>query len=182
MIEGRNVHLRTVKEADLPELYGYLDSVRLKGEYLPGGLLSEQRFRTQFYETGFWEEERGTLLIEGKEQRLLGAVWFEPAGAIEGCELRFLIFQVKERGKGLMSEALSLLCPYLFAMKRIERLQIAIPDYSKAALRVSQKCGFQFEGIARSAIFHRGKYQDLCIYSLLRSECTKGIEKIYRGN
>ncbi len=191
MIQGKNVHLRTVKEEDLAEIYVYFDSIRLKGGRLPGGLLSgglssEQRFRARFHETGFWENERGIALIEKKEQGLqrglVGAVWFEPAGLLEGRELRFLIFHKEARGKGIMTEALSLFCLYLFAMMKIERLQILIPDYSETALRVAQKCGFQFEGIARSAFFHRGKYLDLCIYSLLRSECSKDIENIYNDN
>ncbi len=182
MLEGKNVHLRTVKEADLSELYNYFDSIRLKGEYLPGGLLSEYQLRREFFETGFWEEEKGMALIEQKKGRVLGAVWFDKMKIFDGYELHFYIFPKEERGKGFMTEALALFCPYLFATKKIERLQISVPDYSKSALRVAQKSGFQFEGIARSAFFHRGNYLDLCVYSLLRAECAKGIEKIYTDN
>lgn len=177
MLEGRNVHLRTVKEADLGELYAFLDSIRLKGGYLSSDLLSEHLFRLNFYESGFWSEEKGTLLIT-LEGRLIGALWFDLQTFLDCLDLHFYIFEPNDRRQGYMQEALSLFALYLFATKKIERLQISIPDYSKGALRVAQKCGFQFEGIARSAFFHRGAYLDLCIYSLLRSEC-KGIEKIY---
>lgn len=177
MLEGQAIHLRTVKEGDLGELYAYLDSIRLKGEYLVSDLLSEHQFRLSFYETGFWSEEKGTLLLT-QEGRLVGAIWYEKQTFFDCLDLHFYVFRKEDRGKGVMKEALTLFCAYLFATKKVERLQISIPDYSKAALRVAQKCGFQFEGIARSAFFHRGAYLDLCIYSLLRSEC-KGIEKIY---
>lgn len=177
MLEGQNVHLRTVKESDLVEVYAFLDSIRLKGEYLASDLLSEHQFRLAFYETGFWSEEKGTLLLT-KGDRLVGAIWFEKQTHFDCLDLHFYIFRPEDRRKGLMKEALVLFATYLFATKKIERLQISIPDYSKAALRVAQKCGFQFEGIARSAFFHRGAYLDLCIYSLLRAEC-KEIEKIY---
>lgn len=177
MLEGKNIHLRTVKEGDLGELYSYLDSIRMKGEYLSSELLSEHQFRLQFYETGFWSEERGMLVIV-QEGLLIGALWYERPSFFDCLDLHFYIFHAERRGKGVMKEALSLFSSYLFATKKIERLQISIPDYSKAALRLAQKCGFQFEGIARSALFHRGVYLDLCIYSLLRSEC-KGIENIY---
>ncbi len=177
MLNGQNVLLRTVKEGDLELLYTYFNSVQLKGEYLSSEILSEHQFRLQFFETGFWEQEKGTLLLM-KEERLIGALWFEKQTSFDCLDIHFYIFQPQDRGKGYMKEALALFCAYLFAIKKIERLQISIPDYSKAALRVAQKCGFQFEGIARSAFFHRGQYLDLCIYSLLRSEC-KNIEKIY---
>lgn len=169
MLEGKNLHLRTVKERDLPELYNYLDSIQMKGEYLSSELLSEYQFRLQFFETGFWSEEKGTILIV-HDLRIVGAIWFERQAFFECLDLRFYIFRSQDRGKELMKEALSLFSSYLFDTRKIERLQISIPDYSKAALRVAQKCGFHFEGIARSALFLRGAYLDLCIYSLLRSE------------
>ncbi len=177
MLEGKNIHLRTVKEVDLTELYAYLDSIRMKGEYLSSELLSEHAFRLQFYETGFWSEEKGTLVIV-QENRLVGALWFERQIFFDCLDLHFYIFRSEDRGKGIMSESLPLFCAYLFATKKIERLQISIPDYSKGALKLAQLCGFHFEGIARSALFHRGMYLDLCIYSQLRGEC-KGIEKIF---
>jgi ribosomal-protein-alanine N-acetyltransferase len=169
MLKGKNLYLRTVKEKDLPELYNYLDSTQMKGEYLSSELLSEHQFRLQFFETGFWSEDKGTILLV-QDLRIVGAIWFERQAFFDCLNLHFYIFRSEDRGKGLMGEALSLFSFYLFDTRKIERLQISIPDYSKAALRVAQKCGFRFEGIARSALFLRGSYVDLCIYSLLRSE------------
>ncbi len=190
MLKGKNIYLRTVAEADLPELYLYLNSIWMKGEHLSCQLLSEHQFRLEFYETGFWSEAKGTLLIL-KDGLLLGAVWFERQTFFDCLDLHFYIFKEEDRGRGLMKEALAIFCWYLFATKKTERLQISVPSYSKSALRVAQKCGFQFEGIARSALFSRGVYCDLCLYSLLRAESgplfiqesvfgrDKSIEKIY---
>lgn len=169
MIEGKNIQLRTVKEKDLPDLYFFLDSIRLKGEYLPGIVLSEHQLKNDFFQTGFWEETKGTILICVKE-RLYGAIWFEKQPLLDCLDLHFYIFRPEDRGKGVMSEALPLFCSYLFDTKKIHRLQISIPDYSKAALRIAQKSRFQFEGIARGSFFQKGQYLDLCIYSLLRSD------------
>jgi ribosomal-protein-alanine N-acetyltransferase len=175
MIEGSDFQLRTVRESDLTELFVFFDSIRLKGDYLPSTLLSESQFRRAFLETGFWEEDRGMILLSNG--KLLGAIWYERQKSFDCLELYYYIFQREDRKKGIMSEALPLFCSYLFATKKLQRLQIAVPDYSKAALRVAQKSGFQFEGIARKAFFHRGDYLDLCLYSLLRSEAK--VEKIY---
>lgn len=169
MIEGKNINLRTVQEKDISELYFFLDSVRLKGDFLPNALLSEHQFKNSFLQTGFWGGNKGTVLITLKE-RLVGAIWFERQDFFDCLNLQFYVFRPVDRGKGLMSEALPLFCKYLFETQKIYRLQIAIPDYSKAALRIAQKSGFQFEGIARGAFFHRGHYIDLCLYSLLRSD------------
>ncbi len=175
MLKGSSVLLQTVREADLPELYTHFTSLEQRGPYLPGEVVSEPQFKMEFYEHGFWNEERGILLLHA-EDRLCGAIWYEKVEG--GLSLFFYMFRKEDRGKGWMKEAIDLFTAYLFSAKKIERIQIAVPDYCKAALHLAQKCGFQFEGIARSALFHRGRYLDLCIYSLLRGEC-KGIEKIY---
>lgn len=169
MIEGENVQLRTVKEKDLEELYFFFDSIRLKGEYLPQELLSEQKFKNKFYETGFWEEAEGHLVVVSKE-KIAGAVWYKKRAGFESLGLYFYMFRAEDRGKGLMTEALSLFTRYLFETRKVERLEILIPNYSKAALRIAEKGRFHFEGILRSALFHRGKYIDLCLYSLIRSD------------
>lgn len=177
MLEGKNVHLRTVKEGDLSKLYSFFDSIRFKGEFLSSDLLSEHMFRLQYFEAGFWSEEKGLLVVE-EGSLLVGAIWFEKQIFFDCLDLHFYVFRPEDRGRGIMREALPLFCAYLFATKKIERLQVSVPDYSKSALKVVQNSGFRFEGIARSALFRKGRYLDLCIYSQLRSEC-KGIEKIY---
>ncbi len=167
MLEGKNIILRTVKEEDLKELYSHFDSIIMRGRFMSSDLISEHQFRLEFYETGFWSDAKGLLVIV-YENRLIGAVWYEKQSLFDSLDLHFYIFRKEDRGHGLMSESLSLFSTYLFATKRQMRQQILVPDYSKAAIRVAQKCGFQFEGIARSAFFSRGEYLDLCIYSKLR--------------
>jgi RimJ/RimL family protein N-acetyltransferase len=169
MIEGKLVTLRTVKEKDLPDLYIYLDSMRLRGDYLPGPLLSEAKFKTQFLETGFWAEQEGLVIVQIKE-RVVGALWYIAHPSLEALDLYFYMFRPEDRGKKWMSEAFPLFCNYLFYTKKVYRLQSLIPDYSKAAIRIVQKGQFQFEGIIRKAFFHRGQYLDLCLYGLIRDD------------
>jgi hypothetical protein len=43
----------------------------------------------------------------------------------------------------------------------------SLPDSRECA---TTKCGFQFEGVLRQALFHGGQYKDLQLYSIVRSE------------
>lgn len=179
MIEGRQIHLRTVKEKDLGELFDGFSSLRSRGEYLSLHLPSEPLFRKEFLETGFWQEQKGMLVVCFQD-RIVGSVWFEKMEKLEGLSLYFYVLKKEDRGRGYMSEGLSLFTSYLFSSYQIERLQICIPDYSKAALQIVKKNGFQFEGILRRALFQRGDHVDICLYSLLRSD-VKPIAKISLG-
>jgi RimJ/RimL family protein N-acetyltransferase len=53
----------------------------------------------------------------------------------------------------------------------VDRIQAMIFPDNVGSRRVLEKCGFTFEGTLRKAVFHHGQYQDLSLYSILRSEC-----------
>jgi len=176
MINGKDITLRPLQEQDLSVFFSLLGSLPLISEFIFKDLISEFKFKKEFEKTGFWEDEKGIIAIL-KDDKIVGAIFFEPCYPMEALELRFCIFDEKDRGQGYMQQGLKLFSAYLFATKKIQRLQLFIPDYHKASIAVSKKCGFIFEGIARRALFFKGKYIDLCMYSQLRDEC-KNIAKL----
>ena len=171
MLDGKGFVLRSVRASDVEELFDLLRAQDLLKSAIRG-ILPEHKFQQKFEETGFWEEEEGAILIM-KKKKIAGFIEYMRALPFDGLNLSICVFKEEDRGQGLMSSALSLFSLHLFETKKIQRLQIFIPDYNKAAIRVVQKCRFQFEGIAREAAFHRGAYRDLCLYSLLRREVEK---------
>jgi RimJ/RimL family protein N-acetyltransferase len=171
MIRGKHIILRTVRETDLDGLYTALNDLASRGEYFPLHLISEATFKRDFHAHGFWSNDTGRLLICDAEDRLLGSIWyFQAVPYYDGLEIGYHLFDVGKRNAGVMTEALSLLAQYLFASRKINRLQLAIMPSNLASKRVAEKCGFRFEGIARGAIFHRGANHDLEIYALLRAD------------
>lgn len=170
MIKGKEFTLRSIRERDLAQLFSYFDPIVQKGQLFFPDLLTEHRFRLQFFETGFWSEKRGVLVMEAQGD-LFGAIWFEKQKLFDGLNLFFHIF---DREKAFLAkEALVLFSSYLFEMRKEDRHQIFIPGYQKGMMRLVQRCGFRFEGIARESLFEGGRYWDQCIYSLLRKD--KGI-------
>ena len=171
MIRGKHITLRTVRETDLDALYIALSDLASRGDYFPLSLMSETAFKREFHAHGFWANDAGRLLICDVEDRVLGSIWYYQAVPYyDGLEIAYQLFDVGRRNTGIMTEALSLLAQYLFAARKINRLQLAIMRPNTASKRVAEKCGFTFEGVARGAIFHHGANHDLDIYSLLRAE------------
>ncbi len=171
MIRGKNITLRTVRETDLATLYTALSDLASRGNYFPLHLVSETAFKREFHEHGFWSNDSGRLLICDADDRLLGSIWyFQAVPYYDGLEIGYHLFDIGRRNTGVMTEALSLLTNYLFATRKLNRLQLAIMRPNVASKRVAEKCGFTFESVARGAIFHRGANHDLEIYSLLRDD------------
>ena len=172
MLVGKKVVLRTLREADLDRLYDLAADVREMGDYWPLGLPSEMRWKKRLSETGWWEEDHGGLLITDHQDNILGQIlFFKPIIYGNTYELGYRIYRSENWGKGYMSEAVSLITAFLFATKPVDRIQATTIAGGEGSQAVLKKCGFQFEGVMRKAVFHQGKNQDLHLFSLLREDC-----------
>lgn len=172
MIRGRRCILRTVREADLPALYGYLSDTSLQGEYLSLPLRSEPSFRKEFAETGFLGDKRGRFLVTDLDDRMQGVVAYFDVNYLDGFEIGYHLFDAAARNTGRMSEALPMAIGYLFAHHKINRLQAVIAPDNEPSRRLALKCGFRFEGTLRGNVFHHGANHDSLLYALLRADAT----------
>ena len=172
MIEGRQVNLRTMVEADMDKIFTLLSNVREKGDYWPLTLPSDSLHRKMFAETGFWNDTYSRMLITDKAGIILGEIcFFKNAPYRADLEIGYHIYRQADRGRGIASEALRLFSAYLFELLPIPRLQITCIKDNTGSRRVAEKCCYTYEGCLRQATFNRGKYHDLELFSLLREEC-----------
>lgn len=74
------------------------------------------------------------------------------------------------RHKGYGEEAMRLILEYCFINLHTERVTLDHFTGNEFAAKLYLKLGFQYEGIARNSTKKNGKYHDLHIMSLLRSE------------
>ena len=169
MIRGEKVTLRTVRESDLDTLVDLICDLENRGDYVPLDLPSQVAVRKRFQEDGFLGSANNTLLVCVAD-RIVGTVSFMPAGIHDGLELGYAIFDEADRNQGYATDALSALARYLFATQKINRLQVSIMTGNDASKRVAEKCGFRHEGTMRGCMYHRGAYQDMELYALLRAD------------
>jgi [ribosomal protein S5]-alanine N-acetyltransferase len=171
MLRGDRVRLRPVQERDLDTLYSRMNDHEHRGFFFPLDVYSESKFRSDFEKDGFWSTDEGMLLIIDANDEIVGEIEFFPiTHYLVGYELSYLIFGREHSGKGYATEAVDLLTEYLFGRRRINRVQLNIHPDNEASRRVAAKAGYVLEGMMRGSWFHRGEYQDLEIWSILRDE------------
>jgi [ribosomal protein S5]-alanine N-acetyltransferase len=101
MLRGKSIQLRTVREADLKELYCRHVDISNRGDFFPQGFLSESNFRRRFQENGFWDKEEGMLLIVDGSGKILGHIeFFKTVNYLDEVELSYQIYEQAERGMG----------------------------------------------------------------------------------
>jgi len=171
MLKGKTITLRPVMEADLDKLYAIHIDIQNRGDYYPRGIMSQPAFHKHFQETGFWERDEGTLLFLNDAGEILGHVeFFKTVNYLDEYELAYQVYDVNQRGKGVMSEAVNLMVRYLFETKRINRLRLVIHPDNAASRRLAEKCGFRHEGTARGAWYNKGRHHDVEIYAILHDD------------
>jgi [ribosomal protein S5]-alanine N-acetyltransferase len=171
MLRGRRIRLRQIREVDLDRLYDAHADIANRGAYYPRGVMSEPAFRKEFADGGFWEREKGTLLIVDGDDEVAGHIeFFKPVSYWDAYELSYQLYDQRFAGRGFTSEAVQLLVDYLFANKKTHRIHLVIVPENAASRRIAEKCGFVLEGTARGAFFNGGRNQDVLIYSLLRTD------------
>ncbi|MEP7359831.1 MAG: GNAT family protein [Anaerolineales bacterium] len=171
MLNGKSITLRPVRDTDVDLLYAFHIDIDNRGDYFPHGVLSQPAFRKQFEETGFWTKDDGMLLIASPEAELLGHIeFFKTVNYLDEYELSYQIYTLQHRGQGLATEAINLLVRYLFETKQVNRIRLVIHPDNRASRRLAEKCGFQHEGTARGAWYHRGRHQDVEIYAILHED------------
>ena len=72
--------------------------------------------------------------------------------------------------KGIVTEAVRLICDYAFENLTINRIFSEVFEYNPASMKVLEKTGFKKEGVARKAILKNEQLWDNHLYSLLKDD------------
>ena len=174
MIKGKTISLRPVEERDLGEFHSKLIDMESRGPWYPLPRTSLTKLRGAFNEAGFWTPDEGIFLIVDGADRLLGNVdWNKLNGDVPDVELGYRVFDQANFGRGIATEAVALLTNWLFDSHLMNRLRLTIHVDNIGSRRVAEKCGFTKEGMSREAWYHRGRWQDIDVYTLTRTESNE---------
>ena len=72
--------------------------------------------------------------------------------------------------KGIMTEALKAVIDYGFGRMNLNRIEAQHEVTNPASGAVMRKCGMQMEGTLRQRLYNKGRYVDVALYAILRSD------------
>jgi RimJ/RimL family protein N-acetyltransferase len=111
------------------------------------------------------------LVITTHADEIIGHIeFFQTVAYLDELELSYHIYAPEHRGQGVATEAVKLLTGYLFHRMKHNRIRLIIHPDNLASRRVAEKCGYQYEGIARGAWFNKGQSQDVAVYARVRAD------------
>lgn len=128
------------------------------------------RFILKQYRDGTPSSYGIVLNATGRLVGTIGFMWYnqENNAAEVGYSLARSLWN-----NGLMTEALSAVIDMGFTELNLHRIEAQHESVNPASGRVMEKCGMRHEGRLRGRIFNKGKFVDVELYAILRSDWAK---------
>jgi [ribosomal protein S5]-alanine N-acetyltransferase len=110
-------------------------------------------------------------VLEKDSEDLVGVVGHYVAHPVlEYIDVWYLLAKPNLRGRGIGREAVGLLVDHLFRTRSVERVGATCDVENVPSYRLVEGLGFRLEGTLRSALFHHGRWHDVRLYGVTRSE------------
>ncbi len=176
IIYGKRVRLRAVEREDVNKFHEWVNDpevTRGLALYLPMSFSDEESWFNSLAKRDQREKPLAIETRKGKIWKLIGNCGvFDLDPVNSSAELGILIGEKLEWNKGYGSEVMSLLVKHCFETLNLNRAFLRVYTENIRAVRSYEKAGFVLEGRLREAVYKFGKYDDVLIMSVLRSEWT----------
>jgi RimJ/RimL family protein N-acetyltransferase len=171
---GNQIMLREYRSEDLEPMRRWVNDVNivchLSDIFLyPHPLQASEQFLDEMLEGK--SDSRGFVIADPLTEEYLGQVnldridWKNRVGSIG-----IVIGSPENLGKGYGTEAMKLLVRFAFLELNLNRLELEVYDFNERACRSYQSCGFREEGRLRERQYKNGRYVDVILMGLLRSD------------
>ena len=174
MIQGKRTRLRAMERADLPRFVAWLNDPEVTAGLLLYPTLSMDQ-EEQWYQRNLERpREEQPFIIEV----CVGENWL-PIGDVglhnlnwkdRQAEVGIVIGEKAYWGQGYGSDAMRLILRHAFNNLNLHRVVLQVFADNPRAVRSYEKVGFTHEGRLREDVFKNGRYIDVLIMSILRSE------------
>jgi RimJ/RimL family protein N-acetyltransferase len=174
VIHSERVRLRAAERADVEKFCVWINDpevTRYLALYLPMSRADEDNW---FESMTRRDQREKTLVIEvrdGNGWKMIGNCGvfdIDPVNSL--AEIGIMLGEKDEWNKGYGTETMVLLLRHCFDTLNLNRVYLRVYAENLRAKRSYDKAGFVEEGRQREAVYKYGKYDDVIMMSVLRSE------------
>ena len=101
------------------------------------------------------------VVADKETKRMIGTCGFASIDCANNCAELGYVLNPAYRGRGLILEAAQRVLQFGFCVLGLNRIEARYMVENTASLRVMEKLGMQFEGVAREGMLIKGLYRDI---------------------
>lgn len=174
MIYGERVRLRAPERSDLSQFVEWFNDPEVREGILMILPLSLAREEKWFDDMIKKPEEEQVLVIEIELEEkwiIIGTCgFFGFDWRCRSAEVGIVIGEKTYWNQGYGTETMRMMLKHGFDSLNLNRIALDVYDSNRRAIRAYEKAGFIREGIKRQGMFKDGRYIDIIMMSVLRSE------------
>ena len=182
MVYGERLRLRRTERDDIKKYHEWVNDPEVTeylSLFLPMSMEDEERWYENSLQRDMQERPFAMDLREEKTWRLIGnCAYFGFDREARSAEIGIMIGDKSVWNQGLGTQAMQLILRIGFGTFNLNRAFLRVYARNARAQRVYEKAGFILEGTLRQAVYKNGRYDDVHMMSVLRSEWEKGNESI----
>jgi len=172
-LETRRLILRPLRMGDAKDLFAYASDPQVSRHVLWDTHQSIRdsrmflRFAIRQYRRGLPGSFAITLKDSGRMIGTVGFMWINPDWA--SAEVGYSLSR-DYWNQGIMTEALREVVAFGFDRLKLNRIEAQHETDNPASGRVMAHVGMQYEGTLRQRLKNKGRYVDVALYAMLRTD------------
>lgn len=177
MIISETVRLRAIERQDLPLFVAWLNDPEVRQHLLvniPLSQAQEDGWFDRMLARPLEEQPLGIEVRTPEGWRLVGnCSFFDLDWRNRCCEIGIFIGDKEYWSRGYGTQVMRLMLKYGFNTLNLNRVYLRVYESNPRGIKCYEKAGFRHEGRLRQAIFQDGRYIDLLMMSVIRSEWSE---------
>lgn len=110
-------------------------------------------------------------IVEDGINKIMGLVSLVSVNYMnQSAEFHIMIGNKENQGKGLGTFAVNAMLDHAFNNMNLQRIELTVLEDNERARSLYEYCGFVYEGRKRKAKYKDGRFVDMLMYSILKSE------------
>jgi len=186
VIYGSRLRLRAVERSDLPSFVSWLNDPEVREGltlHLPLSHAEEEQWFEHMLTTPPAEHPLVIEIVSGEDWLPVGNCSFHQIDwRNRSAEVGIFIGAKTYWNQGYGTEAMELLLAHGFNTLNLNLIALRVFESNQGAIRAYEKAGFIREGRLRQAEYKNGKYEDIILMSVLRSDWDGQSNKIFSGS
>ena len=170
ILSGNLCYISPLSEDETETYYRWINDTEITDNLLiiPPKTLNEEAQWVQ----GVKDRDNSIIFnIRAEDDGLIGNIGLEAISSVNrNAEFGILIGEKEYWGRGIGTEATKLILLYGFYYLNLHSIFLKVYAFNKRAIKAYEKAGFTRDGKIRDGVFHKGKYYDILIMSIIRDE------------
>jgi RimJ/RimL family protein N-acetyltransferase len=174
MILGERIRLRAVEHSDLEKFVAWLNDPQVSAglmQIIPMSQTDEERWFESMVKRPLEEHPLAIEVCDADGWKMIGDLGLMDFNwRNRSAEVGIFIGEKQLWNHGYGSEAMTLMLRHAFNSLNLNRVMLRVFETNPRAIRSYEKVGFVLEGRLRQAEYRNGRYLDVLVMSVLRSE------------